>query len=283
MTMNTRGLTRQPVSILMIACAILTLLLAACQPANAATLSPTTATSLPTQAPTTAPTPAPTAAPTQAPTPATTGELVLNFSGVATDAKLETVGAMAPSTELPWWAAMPKFQRATLLGYPVSGHSLQPQINIYSVADLKSFNKYAAQEATNLQALPQSIKPGASLPYLPLINAKQALDARVQMLDFKNGSGVRYLTQYNQGPVMINNNQLVYTFQGLTRDGKYYVAATLPVTHPALPATQKVYEQPAGYPAYAAQTAAWLNQQPAASFTPDLGKLDAMIEAIVIN
>jgi hypothetical protein len=37
--------------------------------------------------------------------------------------------------------------------------------------------------------------------------------------------------------------QPFYTFQGLTSDGNYYIAAVLPVTHPDLPDTQQVSAQ----------------------------------------
>ena len=96
-----------------------------------------------------------------------------------------------------------------------------------------------------------------------------------------------YLTQFNQGPVKINNANLFYTFQGLTADGKFYVVAVLPVTHPELPDGEPVFsdnpEELSQYPAYLAETAAWLEQQPAASFTPDLAKLDALVQSILVQ
>ena len=46
------------------------------------------------------------------------------------------------------------------------------------------------------------------------------MHSQVQYLDFKNGTGVRYLTQFDQGILPINNYELVYTYQGLTSDGK---------------------------------------------------------------
>ena len=62
------------------------------------------------------------------------------------------------------------------------------------------------------------------------------MHVQVQYLDFKSGTGVRFLTQFNNGMAPVNNHDLIYTFQGLTSDGKYYIAAVLPVTHPDLPA-----------------------------------------------
>jgi hypothetical protein len=124
------------------------------------------------------------------------------------------------------------------------------------------------------------------MPYLPLINAAQMTHAQVQFLDFKSGKGVRYLTQFAQGMVTVANNELVYTFQGLTSDGKFYIAAVLPVTNPELPAVSKVNEElvlSGGYKDYITKTGAMLDEQPAATFTPDLSKLDAMIGSIEVK
>ena len=67
------------------------------------------------------------------------------------------------------------------------------------------------------------------MPFLPLFNAAQVMHTHLQYLDFKNGQGLRYLTEFDQGIIPINNYELIYTYQGLTGDGKYYVAAVLPV------------------------------------------------------
>jgi len=125
------------------------------------------------------------------------------------------------------------------------------------------------------------------MPFLPLFNAMQVMHAQVQYMDFKNGSGVRFLTEFDQAPLPINNHELIYTFQGLTSDGKYYVAAILPVTNPGLPANEQVNDEMAAkmsdFPAYMKETVAWLEQQPAASFTPDLAALDKLIQSMEVK
>lgn len=93
---------------------------------------------------------------------------------------------------------------------------------------------------TDLQILLQNHQAGEYLPFLPLFNAHQVMHTSLQYLDFKNGTGLRYLTWFSQGIMPINNYELIYTNQGLTSDGKYYVAAVLPVTHPNLPSDGKV-------------------------------------------
>jgi hypothetical protein len=86
----------------------------------------------------------------------------------------------------------------------------------------------------------------------------------------------------------INNDELIYTYQGLTSDGKYYVAAVLPVNHPSLPADGQVTgnEPPAftdDFTAYLASVVAALNPEAASSFTPDLTQLDAMMSSLEVQ
>ena len=106
-------------------------------------------------------------------------------------------------------------------------------------------------------------------------------------LDFKNGKGVSLLTQLDQGMVVVNNNKLMYAFQGLTNDGKYYISAILPVNHPDLPGGSQGNQLPAktaaDYQEYHTKMVNLLNQQPAESFTPDLKKLDALIASIEVK
>jgi hypothetical protein len=88
--------------------------------------------------------------------------------------------------------------------------------------------------------------------------------------------------------IPINNYELIYTYQGLTTDGKYYVAAVLPVTHPSLPADGNVTgNEPAefnsDFPAYLVNVVDTLNPQAANSFTPDLTQLDAMMSSLEIK
>jgi hypothetical protein len=110
----------------------------------------------------------------------------------------------------------------------------------------------------------------------------------IQYLDFKNGQGVRYLTEYSNGISPISNSGLIYTYQGITSDGRYYVAAVLPVNHPSLPADSTVTgsEPPtfqSNYQQYKLDTAQSLNVQAPATFAPDLTLLDAIMSSLKID
>ena len=99
---------------------------------------------------------------------------------------------------------------------------------------------------------------------------------------------MRYLTEFDQGILPIKNNELIYTYQGVTNDGKHYVAAVLPVNHPSLPADEEVTaneppEFTSDFPAYLANVVKTLNAQAANTFTPDLTQSDAMMSSLEIK
>ena len=278
--MNARRSSRYPLFVLF---AAILLLLSACQPAALAT-SPQ-----PTQPPT-QPTAAPVILVTQTPAQPSSGapaDITLDYSAVAQNVTVETVAAQPASAGGPYWEAAPQYRRLTLQGYPVANHLLKPQIFIYPAGDLASANENAGKIAADLQALLQTQQAGDHLPFLPQFNASQVMHAQVQYLDFKSGKGVRFLTQFDQAALPINNYELIYTFQGLTSDGKYYIAAILPVTNPELPTGSEVSEQQAkalnDFPDYLSRMVTLLNQQPADSFTPGLNKLDALIRSIEVK
>jgi hypothetical protein len=104
-------------------------------------------------------------------------------------------------------------------------------------------------------------------------------------VDFANGSGVGYLTQFAMGPSPINNQELVYTFQGTTNDRAYVVVAFFPVTHPSLPPTALLSETEfanlmADFQGYLANTAALLESQGPETFTPNLAEIDRLIASL---
>lgn len=263
------------------------LLLSACSPAVPATSRPNpTATSAPgaTLAPTA------TLAPVATAVPATEGSphLSLDTGSIATGFQTETVAAVSASENAPGWEVLPEYIRVTLQGYPIDNHLMKPQIFIYPVKDLGQVNEGAGKIVASLETLLQSPQELQNMPFLPLFNAAQVMHAHVQYLDFKNGQGLRYLTEFDQGILPINNYELIYTYQGLTKDGRYYVAAVLPVNHPSLPADGSVTgneapEFTSDFSTYLANVVKSLNSQDAQTFTPDLTQLDAMLSSLEIK
>jgi hypothetical protein len=234
--------------------------------------------------------PEPTAAPEGTAVPTLDGSLhfSLDTGSMATSFQAETVAAVSDSDNAPYWELLPEYTRVTLQGYPITNHLMKPQIFIYPMKDLGNVNDGAGKIAALLQTLLQSPQEIPNMPLLPLFNASQVMHTQVQYLDFRNGEGLRYLTQFDQGLMPINNNELIYTYQGLTSDGKYYVAAVLPVNHPSLPADGKITGQEppeftSDFPAYLANMVKTLNPQAANTFIPDLTQLDDMMSSLEIK
>lgn len=109
-----------------------------------------------------------------------------------------------------------------------------------SVADFAKSYPYLHEAAVKLRKL-LARRPGRfkfdDINDLPFNNAAGTIQSRLEYLSFKTGAGVLFLTQYSQDtpPSPINNEELTCNFQGLTNDGRYYIAARLAITHPSLP------------------------------------------------
>lgn len=299
--MNTRGSPHYPLFVLF---SSILLLLSACQPAALTTspqpTQPSTqpsatpedlATQTPVQSTQSSATPEVLATQTLAqPTQTSSGELAgitLDYSAVAQNMTVETMPGQPGGSGYTIWEAETQYRLLTLQGYPIANNKLKPQIFLYPAEELASVDENTKKAITDLKALLQTQQAGEKLPFLPLFNSVQVIHVQVQYLDFKSGKGVRFLTQYNQAPLPINNDELFYTFQGLTSDGKYYVTAILPVTLPELPSGADVIEQQSSvlndFQGYLSKLTKNLDQQPASNFSPDLSKLDALVSSIEIK
>lgn len=214
--------------------------------------------------------------------------LSLDTGRLATSFQSETVAAVPASDAVPYWEVLPEYTRVTLQGYPISNHLMKPQIFIYPVKDLQMVNEGADSMIASLQTLLQSQQEMANMPFLPMFNAAQVMHAQVQYLNFKNGRGLRYLTEFAQGMLPINSHELIYTYQGITNDGKYYVAVILPVNHPGLPVDGKVTgneptEFTSDFRLYVANVTKLLDSQATNTFTPDLTQLDSVTSSLEIK
>jgi hypothetical protein len=194
-----------------------------------------------------------------------------------------------PDPNLAPWDYNPDTIEIDLAGYPVSNDYHQPQVHIYPVADYIALEADIQNTLNDLQALLTSQDPNpASIPFLPVYNAAQMMQAKVAYLDFRSGSGVRFITQYGQAPMPINNVSAIYAFMGLTADGQYFVSATFPVTHPDFDADNTT-EPAEGWAAFSENYETYVNDmeillagQANDTFTPDLSALDTMMESFLV-
>ncbi len=113
---------------------------------------------------------------------------------------------------------------------------------------------------------------------------------RIRYLDFRGMTGIAYPTQYTQDASdPVNNDELSYVFEGITRNGKYYVTAHFSAAHPSLPENM---DDTGGIPekyrgnylsAYTDSVAKALNGFPDDSFRPSLAHLNEVLKSISIR
>jgi hypothetical protein len=160
----------------------------------------------------------------------------------------------------------------------------QGAVLIYPVEQLVEMNGEAARQVKILRQLldekPETVD--GKLPALPLFNAAQMVSAQMDCADFMAGSGVRYVTQYAQAAIPIKNSELIYSFQGLTDDGRFYVAAVLPIvfSRPPESGSQMFEGYDAAFQVYLDEVASELDAADASHFSSGLSSLDAMMKSL---
>jgi hypothetical protein len=261
---------------------VLVLIASACSPAAS------TAVQQPTSAPEANNTPA-------ASTPTAQSGLSFTYEGVsfitdpslATTARGQVVPAKSAVADAPYWEIHPQYTSILFEGYPVTGSTESPLITVYPVEEFRGMSEPAQKILDGLaQFLKDKPADSLSIPALPVRNSVQSFRSNVKFLDIQNGHGVRFLAFYTQGLVQVNNAEIFYTYQGLTNDGRYVVSVIMPVNHPDLPATaqsQTAAGTPGSAQEYYASLSEKLSAQPDGSFTPDLAKLDAMVQSLNIS
>lgn len=92
-----------------------------------------------------------------------------------------------------------------------------------SIASLKStvFNKQAHRNNYNR--------------FLAATDGSFGFKSHLKYISFNNGKGVGFVTQVQIEVTIINNEELVWIFEGITNDGKYYVRAIFPIRASFLP------------------------------------------------
>lgn len=232
------------------------------------------------------------------------GPIVVDYEGIhfiadsslAESIRPEVVPANPAVEGEPIWYAGPEHIRFTfanphlLEGRTRMGINLEPeaQILIYPLAELVEIDPWVQTQIETLQSLlaERGPVPEGGLPLLPNTNASQAFHAQAQYLDTGTVQGLRFISQHAQEVRPVNNQELFYTFQGLTSDGAYYVAVFFPVTTAVLPDKIEVEDWEAfsaSFATYLAETTAVLEKLPPAEFNPDLTLLDAVVISLRVE
>lgn len=220
-------------------------------------------------------------------------------TGLATNVLAGSVPAVIMPDDGPIMANAPEHVKFEFDNYALYDTFHDAQVLVFPVQEYAAVNEGAAANIAKLQAIINGTAAANAdnLPHITTFNAAQVFAAQIQTVKFANGSGVRFLTEYAQYVATVNNKDMFYCFQGLTDDGKYYILAILPISHPLLAFDEKPetvipeggipfpgYDNTdaSAFDAYYDSVIALLNQQAANSFMPTLADLDKLIESIAI-
>lgn len=186
----------------------------------------------------------------------------------------------------------PAHTELTISNYPLTHTQFPPMVWIYPVS---RFSELLPDTLPRLVSeLESFISSGTwvsgELPFLPPIPQRQSFFCHKTRMSFNSGEGVRFITHYSEGPTSISNMNLIYTFQGLTDDGKHWVAVTLPISNPILPASYDTlpegYTQESlllNYDPYLEDVKEALEAQAPGSFYPTIKSLDSLVSSITIR
>lgn len=210
-------------------------------------------------------------------------------SALASGFAQEILPERPPSPEGPLWDMNPTTIEIRFTDYILPETFHIPAIRIYPVDDFSALDPFVGETITDLQGLLAAEDPDPErVPFLPVWNAAQMMQAKVQYFEFQNGRGMRFITQYGQAALPINNESAFYAFIGITDDGQFLLSGVLPVSHPlfypdAMAEPEEGWDNfAANYESYIDDLETTLAEEPPESFLPSLGMLDAMMESFLI-
>jgi hypothetical protein len=207
-------------------------------------------------------------------------------------------GTSVPRSDDPdrdWFNVAPEHSKITL-SYGTGAAPVGSQIRVYPVAEMRQMDRADDIDRLRAALTNPALRSPEALPHVPFFNAAPIIAARAEVLDFHDGHGIRFLTEYAQDTVPIGNSGLFYHFQGLTSDEKHYVVAILPVGASILAANSDPNsEVPSGgvpFPGYRGEDALdayfpevtdALDAAGTDVFEPRLDVLDQLIESVEIT
>jgi hypothetical protein len=229
---------------------------------------------------------------------------------LAPQAETQVIPAVPLNDQILFSEAHPAFVKFRFSGYQ-NGRSFElpvypfeAQVRVFQTADFPGYGDdsaqgFVSQEQALIALLENGLDPARcarplvddlGLPFLPWVNMKQSFCAQPEIIEFSGGKGIRYITYYSQGPNPVLDDQVFYTFQGLTEDRQYYVLALFPVQTgifpneaPACDVCGDSNNDPfAEMTALLAEQLTELNTLSPGSFSPPLTLLDDVVRSIQI-
>jgi len=185
------------------------------------------------------------------------------------------------------WENIPEHYVIRLDGYPLHDTFHQPVINLIPLEAFREISVGAQVMSDELAPLLEAKpNPPSQLPFLPLMNAGPVIVTRSSYPETESVMGIATLTQFAQYFAPINNNELFYTFQGETTDGKYWISIVLPMSQESLPPNAQAVanaltdEFAENYQTYVEEVGKTMTDAPADSFVPNLLEVESVVGMI---
>lgn len=163
-------------------------------------------------------------------------------------------------------------------------------IRVYRIDDLAAY-EHTQQQVTELQNLltnqsdlaQYTESTESALPFLPVVAAGQTIRARAQYVGTPDVSGISYVTAFQQAAEPLLQNNFLYTFQGISTDGVYYVSAVFRVNPASFPSEIPADFDYQGFlnqlPDYISDSTLQLNSAEPETFSPSLSVIDAVVQS----
>jgi len=188
----------------------------------------------------------------------------------------------------------PAHTEVSIQDYPLTHTQFPPKVYIYP---LDRFSELLPDvlllRESDLEELISGSEWGeGALPFLPPLPLVQAFYSHVAVIPFDGGHGVRFIADYHETNHPVSNRTIFYTFQGLSDDGRYWVAVTLPISNPILPGDVDFPPPPEGYSieswfqnysSYVSGVKDALEEQAPGSFSPTISLLDRLVMSIRVR
>ena len=169
-----------------------------------------------------------------------------------------------------------------------------PHIAIFPTESyIAAGGKNIEAEIARLQALIDGENVADPMPLLPLADSFMGQWTQYAPLNFSEGGGVRYIserTDRQENGAWVNEGTAYY-YEGLTKDGRFYISLVWPVRTDSLPDTaddvseeiqNAAAESDDTYEAYLIETQNRLNILLSSAWEPNLDDLDALVNSLTL-
>jgi hypothetical protein len=221
-------------------------------------------------------------------------------SSLVTSVVARTVPELSSAPNVPDWTTHPEYVKFEFKDFARPG--FDPAIFVFPVlskyVELDPSDPHATDPWLNgVNALRDILAqkpiwpqaqwlPGSALysaPFLPPINAATTFIGTQKYMSFESGSAIRSLVQITQQPNPIPEDEVFYSFQGLTSDGKYYVSGRFPAFLTGAHPTPIGSTDPNWVNEYNQGLVQQIDRSGNSEFVPNLDKLDQMMASVHIG